>query len=143
MTYYHGDLLTFEEAKAREVDHKQIRASNFLYFFKWDGCQMAIDGTAEPEDGVVRYGRLINHKHTADGPNAITVLRAVIGTPYIVFLAREPIKKGEEILYDYRDDSWKSWCNFTWLAPSEKRAEIERSIDLGEILISQDESQPL
>ena len=51
--------------------------------------------------GISRY---INH---SDAPNLESALATVLGMPHVLLLTSRPIKKGEELRYDYGTDYWK------------------------------------
>lgn len=69
----------------------------------------SIDAT--PESG--RLGRLVNHSRNG---NLVTKSICVDGLPRLVLIAKEDLKVGEEISYDYGDHSKEALRNYPWLA---------------------------
>lgn len=57
---------------------------------------------AREQGGIGRY---INHSAK---PNLLTTLATVDEINHVIFIAKEPIPKGEQLLYDYGADYWKS-----------------------------------
>lgn len=69
----------------------------------------SIDATAE----TGRLGRLVNHSRNGNLiPRSITI----DNKPRLVLLAKDDIKIGEELLYDYGDRSKESLEHHPWLA---------------------------
>ena len=58
-------------------------------------------------------GYLINHSKILQ--NIKPVLKVKEGKPLINFIALRDTDKGEELLYDYSDNSKVSKANFPWL----------------------------
>ncbi|XP_018569294.1 histone-lysine N-methyltransferase pr-set7-like [Anoplophora glabripennis] len=107
---YSGDLIDTIEAKVREERYAQDQnAGCYMYYFKYNGQQYCIDATAES----VRLGRLVNHSRNG---NLLTRTISVDGKPRLVLIAKDDIKMGEEILYDYGDRSKESLKHHPWLA---------------------------
>lgn len=80
-----------------------------------------MDATDEPEDSEHSYGRLMNHRHTADHPNVVSKIMDIGGIPYLYFVALKDIKVGEECEYDYGDRNEESLLKCPWLAPISKQ----------------------
>ncbi|KAJ8957938.1 hypothetical protein NQ318_001936 [Aromia moschata] len=107
---YSGDLIDTIEAKRREEQYAQDQnAGCYMYYFKYNGQQYCIDATAETS----RLGRLVNHSRNG---NLLTRTIILDGKPRLVLIAKEDIKMGEEILYDYGDRSKESLKHHPWLA---------------------------
>ena len=68
-----------------------------------------MDATAESG----KLGRLINHCRNG---NLTTRIVEINCTPRLVFIAKEDIKSGAEICYDYGDRSRESLRHHPWLA---------------------------
>lgn len=107
---YSGDLIDTVEAKVREAMYAQDQTTGcYMYYFKYNGQQYCIDATAESG----KLGRLVNHSRNG---NLLTRTIPVDGKPRLVLIAKDDIKKGEEILYDYGDRSKESLKHHPWLA---------------------------
>lgn len=76
-----------------------------LFFFHF----YSIDATAET--GFL--GRLVNHSRNGNLTTKIVMYK---GRPHLVLLAKENIKEGEELTYDYGDRTRESLVNHPWLA---------------------------
>ncbi|ENN71873.1 hypothetical protein YQE_11488, partial [Dendroctonus ponderosae] len=97
---YSGELVDIMEAKDREEVYAQNETAGcYMYYFKHNGLQYCIDATKE----TGRLGRLVNHSRS--NPNLVTKTIMVDKKPRLVLLAKDDIRKGEEILYDYGDRS--------------------------------------
>jgi hypothetical protein len=119
ITTYTGEVVSAEEGERRLIASERAGTGSFVYFFRYNEQRRAIDSTPEPPmDGPSMHGRLINHLHVLDKPNAKTTLKVIDGQPYIVFVALRKIKEDEEILYDYGDHEHKSWTRHPWLGPA-------------------------
>lgn len=107
---YSGELLDVVQAKKREELYAQdANTGCYMYYFKHQNQQYCIDATAESG----RLGRLVNHSRNG---NLITRTVVVDGLPHLVLIAKDYIKTGEEICYDYGDRSKESLKNHPWLA---------------------------
>uniref|UniRef100_A0A6P7FQ10 [histone H4]-lysine(20) N-methyltransferase n=1 Tax=Diabrotica virgifera virgifera TaxID=50390 RepID=A0A6P7FQ10_DIAVI len=107
---YSGDLIDPIEAKARE--EKYARNENtgcYMYYFKYNNQQYCVDATHESG----KLGRLVNHSRNG---NLATKTIVIDNKPRLVLLAKDDIKCGEEILYDYGDRSKESLKHHPWLA---------------------------
>ncbi|KAH1011727.1 hypothetical protein HUJ04_001038 [Dendroctonus ponderosae] len=108
---YSGELVDIMEAKDREEVYAQNETAGcYMYYFKHNGLQYCIDATKE----TGRLGRLVNHSRS--NPNLVTKTIMVDKKPRLVLLAKDDIRKGEEILYDYGDRSKESLQHHPWLA---------------------------
>ncbi|KAJ8931149.1 hypothetical protein NQ314_015978 [Rhamnusium bicolor] len=107
---YSGDLVDIVEAKVREEKYAQDQNTGcYMYYFKHNGQQYCIDATAESG----RLGRLVNHSRNG---NLLTRTIMVDNKPRLVLIAKDEIKEGDEILYDYGDRSKESLKHHPWLA---------------------------
>lgn len=89
----------------------------------------SIDATSDSG----KLGRLINHSSNG---NLITKILALNSVPHLIFVAKDDIKIGEEICYDYGDRSESSLKYFPWLAPSHansKKKRLSRAQNVTEI----------
>lgn len=86
-----------------------VRIITFTVLFLICICFISIDATRE----TGRMGRLINHSRTNSNLYTKTIL--VEGLPRLVLLAKENIKRGQELLYDYGDRSRESLKHHPWL----------------------------
>ncbi|KAG5881468.1 hypothetical protein JTB14_000896 [Gonioctena quinquepunctata] len=99
---YSGHLIDIVEAKMREEKYAQDQTAGcYMYYFKHNGIQYCIDATAE--NG--KLGRLVNHSRNGNLSTKTVVLD---NKPRLVLIAKDSIRKGEEILYDYGDRSKES-----------------------------------
>lgn len=69
----------------------------------------SVDATAE----TGKLGRLVNHSRNG---NLITRTVSVDNKPRLVLIAKDDIKAGDEITYDYGDRSKESLKHHPWLA---------------------------
>lgn len=69
----------------------------------------SIDATAE----TGKLGRLVNHSRIG---NLVTKIVTYKNRPHLVLIAKEDIKEGEELNYDYGDRTRESLINHPWLA---------------------------
>ena len=58
-------------------------------------------------------GRFINHSRSH--PNIVPKVVAMDSKPKIVFFALTNVRKGEELLYDYKDHSKRAISAHPWL----------------------------
>lgn len=108
---YSGDLIDIVEAKVREELYAQNEnAGCYMYYFKHNDIQYCIDATKE----TGRLGRLVNHSRS--NPNLVTKTILVDKKPRLVLIAKDDIKRGQEVLYDYGDRSKESLQHHPWLA---------------------------
>ena len=80
-----------------------------MYYFKYNEKVLCLDGTEE----TGRIGRLCNHsrKH----PNMITKIHILEKKPYLIFISKTDIKKGQELVYDYNEKRAFVLQNNPWL----------------------------
>lgn len=69
----------------------------------------SIDATAE----TGKLGRLVNHSRNG---NLMTKIVTHKNRPHLVLLAKEDIKAGEELTYDYGDRRREALIHHPWLA---------------------------
>ncbi|XP_076253867.1 histone-lysine N-methyltransferase Set8-like [Rhynchophorus ferrugineus] len=107
---YSGDLVDTVEAKVREESYAENEnAGCYMYYFKYNGIQYCIDATQE----TGRLGRLVNHSRNG---NLTTKTVIIDKKPRLILIAKEDIRKGVELLYDYGDRSKESLKHHPWLA---------------------------
>lgn len=107
---YSGDFISLMEANDREDHYAQDEKTGcYMYYFRYNDQTFCIDATQE----TGKLGRLINHSRTNGNLYTKTVL--VDGLPRLVLLAKENIKRGQELLYDYGDRSRESIKYHPWL----------------------------
>ncbi|XP_074030195.1 LIM domain kinase 1 isoform X2 [Leptinotarsa decemlineata] len=107
---YSGDLIDLIEAKVREEKYARDQNTGcYMYYFKYNDQQYCIDATAESG----KLGRLVNHSRNG---NLTTKTVMVDNKPRLVLLAKDSIKIGDEVLYDYGDRSKESLKYHPWLA---------------------------
>jgi histone-lysine N-methyltransferase SETD8 len=87
-----------------------------MYYFTrrngWKWC--CVDATAEPRKGCLqKHGRLINH--SIKNANCKMVVEEYNHTPHLILVAKEDIKAGTELLYDYGERNKEVIKNFPWL----------------------------
>ncbi|XP_030754947.1 N-lysine methyltransferase KMT5A-A-like [Sitophilus oryzae] len=107
---YSGDFISLMEANEREDQYSRDEATGcYMYYFKYNDQTFCIDATRESG----RMGRLINHSRTSS--NLYTKIILVDGLPRLILMAKENIKRGQELLYDYGDRSRESLKHHPWL----------------------------
>ncbi|XP_014244326.1 N-lysine methyltransferase KMT5A-A [Cimex lectularius] len=107
---YAGELISLEEAKIREAIYSQDQNTGcYMYYFMYKNTQFCVDATIESS----RLGRLVNHSRNG---NLVTKTIYVGGKPRLVLIAKEDIKVGDELTYDYGDRSKESLKYHPWLA---------------------------
>ncbi|KAJ8978776.1 hypothetical protein NQ317_015500 [Molorchus minor] len=95
---YSGDLIDPVEANRREEKYATDQnAGCYMYYFRHNGQQYCVDATAGERESV--------NEDLLGGRQARLVL-----------IAKEDIKTGEELLYDYGDRSKESLMHHPWLA---------------------------
>lgn len=116
---YIGELIE-SRVKAKEREEKYAQEQKiigcYMYYFKHNEKQYCIDATAESG----KFGRLINHSRRSGNLVAKTLIindddDNNKNKPRLVFLAKEDIKEGQEILYDYGDRSKETLKHNPWL----------------------------
>jgi histone-lysine N-methyltransferase SETD8 len=107
---YSGDLIDLNEARRRELQYAQDQNTGcYMYYFKHNDQQYCVDATAE----TGRLGRLVNHSRNG---NLLTRTVSVDNKPRLVLIAKDDIKAGDEVTYDYGDRSKESLKHHPWLA---------------------------
>ena len=107
---YAGEIVSEDEAVAREAAYKaDPGAGSFMYFFQFKGKPYCVDATQESG----RYGRLVNH--SVKNSNCSTKLFMFNGETRLVFMAKEDLAVGEELLYDYGDRDPETVQALPWL----------------------------
>ncbi|KAJ3647744.1 hypothetical protein Zmor_019605 [Zophobas morio] len=107
---YSGDLIDLNEARRRELKYAQdMNTGCYMYYFRHNNQQYCVDATAE----TGKLGRLVNHSRTG---NLITRTVSVDNKPRLVLIAKDDIKAGDEVTYDYGDRSKESLKYHPWLA---------------------------
>lgn len=107
---YSGDLVDLGIAKEREGQYSIDPAVGcYMYYFNHKNKRYCVDATAESG----RLGRLLNHSRQG---NCATRVVDIDNRPYLILVAGQRIKSGEELLYDYGDRSKESLESHPWLA---------------------------
>ena len=106
---YEGELCSYRVFRDRMSVYNNSAVGSYILEFKFKEKRWAIDATKE--DGTV--GRLINHSRLLQ--NIKPVVGVINEIPYVYFVAIRNIFKGEELLYDYSDQSTTSKKAFPWL----------------------------
>ncbi|XP_067014797.2 histone-lysine N-methyltransferase Set8 [Anabrus simplex] len=106
---YAGELIDMAEAKERERLYAQDQNTGcYMYYFRHKNNQYCVDATAESG----RLGRLVNHSRNG---NLLTKTVVIKNEPHLVLIAKEDIRVGEEVTYDYGDRSKESIRYHPWL----------------------------
>ena len=107
---YAGEIVSEAEAVAREAEYKNDPgAGSYMYYFQFQGKAYCNDATEESG----RYGRLVNH--SVKNSNCSTKLFMFNGETRLVFMAKEDLAVGEELLYDYGDRDPETVQALPWL----------------------------
>ena len=107
---YAGELLSSQEAEAREVAYANDPSKGcYSFFFQAGGQKWCVDATAESG----RIGRLVNHSRKR--PNARPEVFYLDDQPRLILVACRLIKPNDEINYDYGDSSFESRQAYPWL----------------------------
>ena len=109
---YSGNLIDLRTALSLEQSYPK-RMGSYLYYFEHNSHRYwlvskvfelilcfyssSLDSTKESD----RYGRLINHSKLS--PNVVPKIFILDGQPRVVFMAKQKILVGQELLYDYGD----------------------------------------
>lgn len=140
---YSGEIVSAVVANERAKEYEAMQRGSYMYYFKYNGKSLCIDSTPEPPVGEpMKFGRLINHKHSDDNPNVKTELFVIDQTPYLVFKARDVIEVDDELLYDYNDSTPKSYSRNPWLAPVHMRPQVDEWIRTNAFPLTQEEETP-
>ena len=108
---YAGDLIELPMAKDREADYSRCTTIGcYMYYFLHKNQWYCIDATAETN----RRGRLINHSRRK--PNCHTEVVEINDCPCLIIKALRDLDIGEELLYDYGDNSKEALKTHPWLA---------------------------
>ncbi|XP_031629517.1 N-lysine methyltransferase KMT5A-like [Contarinia nasturtii] len=107
---YIGELIDQTEADCREEIYSQKADFGcYMYYFKHKEQQWCIDATSE----TGKLGRLVNHSRNG---NLMTKIVSYKNKPHLVLLAKDDIKEGEELTYDYGDRRKEALIHHPWLA---------------------------
>ncbi|CAK8680702.1 unnamed protein product [Clavelina lepadiformis] len=111
---YAGDLITWKEAKKREVKYaSDTNVGCYMYYFNSKAKRFCIDATNESSS----FGRLFNHSRRK--PNCRTRVVWIGGKsgeqPHLAIIAKRDIKKEEEMLFDYGDRERDAIKENPWL----------------------------
>ncbi|XP_072387639.1 N-lysine methyltransferase KMT5A-A-like [Diabrotica undecimpunctata] len=107
---YSGELIDIQEAYLREERYEKDESMGcYMYYFKFKEQHYCVDATEE----TGRLGRLVNHSRNG---NLTTKTVMVDGVPRLILTAKNYIRDGEELLYDYGDRSKESLEHHPWLA---------------------------
>ncbi|CAK8686150.1 unnamed protein product [Clavelina lepadiformis] len=111
---YVGDLITWKEAKKREVKYaSDTNVGCYMYYFNSKAKRFCIDATNESSS----FGRLFNHSRRK--PNCRTRVVWIGGKsgeqPHLAIIAKRDIKKEEEMLFDYGDRERDAIKENPWL----------------------------
>jgi histone-lysine N-methyltransferase SETD8 len=107
---YAGELISYSEAQNREAAYSKDTATGcYMYYFKHKNQQYCIDATSESD----RFGRLVNHSRNGNLTPRTMLIQNI---PRLLLYAKEEIKLGEEITYDYGDRSKEALIHHPWLA---------------------------
>lgn len=106
---YIGDLIDKEEALKREQEYSEdVNVGSYMYLFDHGGKTWCIDATKE----TPHLGRLINHSRRG---NLVTKTYTVNNGLHLIFLAKQFIKAGVEMDFDYNDRRKESIRQNPWL----------------------------
>ena len=108
---YAGQLITGDEAAAREEVYRTGGFGSYVFHFQHAGAPHCIDGTAERREYGV--GRLFNHSRK--NPNLAPRKVVVDGVPRLALIARRDIQYGDEFLYDYGERERAVLAAFDWI----------------------------
>lgn len=87
---------------------KKEHSSNFTRYLCFSFL-FSIDATAE----TGKLGRLVNHSRNG---NLMTKIVNYKNKPHLILLAKDDIKEGEELTYDYGDRRKEALIHHPWLA---------------------------
>jgi hypothetical protein len=110
---YHGEILTYEEAEARELEYAAEEKGNYILYYKCNGKSLAIDATNTPE----HKARYINHSSDPQVINIRPHLTWKEMQGYIIFYASRTIPAESELFYDYAETDTNALAKFEWLKP--------------------------
>ncbi|XP_022104267.1 uncharacterized protein LOC110986593 isoform X2 [Acanthaster planci] len=95
---YRGEVISQSEGESRQESYP-VEKGSFLYFFQDKGNSLCVDGTNS--DGACR---MVNDAPLKKSNSQMKVI-SVDGTPCLCLFAREDIAAGQELRYDYGDES--------------------------------------
>ena len=106
---YVGELISNTKALQREMEYSEdVLKGCYMYYFRHKKTKHCIDATEE----TGRFGRIINHSRIRYNLKP----RVIEGdTIHLCFFATRNLESGEELLYDYGDQSRESVKYFPWL----------------------------
>eukprot|EP01104_Vermistella_antarctica_P011445 TRINITY_DN3199_c0_g1_i1.p1 TRINITY_DN3199_c0_g1~~TRINITY_DN3199_c0_g1_i1.p1 ORF type:complete len:649 (-),score=141.51 TRINITY_DN3199_c0_g1_i1:55-2001(-) len=118
---YFGDLLTKQEAEAREesyadqVEGDEVHMECYMFYFAHCNKTYCIDATNVDYtlDDFRSFGRFINHSRTSGNLRPVRV--SIDDKPRLCFVADRDIGMGEELTYDYGDQNADNMEAFPWL----------------------------
>lgn len=102
-------ILSIKSNSGGEFIQKSIFNSKQILNLFFVCFKNSIDATSE--NG--KLGRLVNHSRNG---NLITKTVTYKNRPHLVLIAKDNIKEGEELTYDYGDRTRESLINHPWLA---------------------------
>eukprot|EP00922_Rhytidocystis_sp_ex-Travisia-forbesii_P065401 GHVS01097180.1.p1 GENE.GHVS01097180.1~~GHVS01097180.1.p1 ORF type:complete len:1283 (-),score=205.75 GHVS01097180.1:616-4464(-) len=111
---YKGETLSDKDARSQDLKYNRSfyhRNGSFMFYFKYDSRNFAIDSTNEFKP----YGvaRLINHSRL--NPNLIPKPTSIDGRARLFFIAKRTITAGTELLVDYGERDRQVIENNPWL----------------------------
>eukprot|EP00922_Rhytidocystis_sp_ex-Travisia-forbesii_P065404 GHVS01097184.1.p1 GENE.GHVS01097184.1~~GHVS01097184.1.p1 ORF type:complete len:1229 (-),score=171.00 GHVS01097184.1:640-4326(-) len=111
---YKGETLSDRDARSQDLKYNRSfyhRNGSFMFYFKYDSRNFAIDSTNEFKP----YGvaRLINHSRV--NPNLIPKPTSIDGRARLFFIAKRTIPAGTELLVDYGERDRQVIENNPWL----------------------------
>lgn len=100
---YPGDLISEREGKRRNTIYAEEGHGCYLFYFSHNGRRYCIDGTK-----ASGLGRLVN-----DSKDGNCVVRKIVcdELPHLVLFAKDDIKKGSELRFNYGDTRSLWWRN--------------------------------
>jgi hypothetical protein len=108
---YTGELVDAGVGHAMEVIYSMdMTKGSYSYYFTYNSTKYCVDATEESG----RFGRLLNH--SKNHPTCVPKVVEVAGTPRLIFLAKHDIKAGQEVTFNYGDQSKESLSACPWLA---------------------------
>ncbi|XP_048247628.1 uncharacterized protein LOC124124735 isoform X1 [Haliotis rufescens] len=97
---YRGNLMDEEKAKELERKHARAQEGCYMFYFTFKDKKKCIDATE-----VYSYlGRMVNDGEWKE-ENCVMKLIPYRGLPHLCLFANRDIKAGEELLYDYGDNT--------------------------------------
>nr|XP_047135056.1 uncharacterized protein LOC124812431 isoform X17 [Hydra vulgaris] len=90
---YRGKMMTAQEGKLLEENHKNLGNGCYQYFFTFQGKKCCIDGTEDTNLGV-----FVNDSKAG---NCAMHIKVFCGMPHLCLYALKDIEKGTELRYNY------------------------------------------